>query len=374
MAPPPTRKRRSSQWPDFLAARVRKLRSRMNDAGLQGFLVTNPVDVRYLCDFPGEDSWALVTARQFYLFSDSRFDQQIDQSCPFVKKILRSGAMADAVAGVFGDLKADTVGIQAEHLTLYAQRKLASKVKDVKLKPTDHWLIEQRAIKDHMELRQIRRALSVQEQAFHQTMDQIQPGMSESEIVALIEYNMRWIGGEGVSFPTIVAIGTNSALPHHIVGRTRVKPTTPILIDFSAVAGGYTGDLTRVVALGGLSRRLTDIYNIVLEAQQAGVDAIAPGAKVKDVDAAARTVIDDAGYGEHFGHGLGHGIGLNVHERPVLSPRATGELVEGNVVTVEPGIYVPGVGGVRIEDDVLVTAKGHRKLSTLPAKLESAII
>ncbi len=374
MAPPPTRKRRSSDWPDYLAARVRKLRSRINDADLDGLLVTNARDVRYLCEFPGEDSWALVTARQVYLFSDSRFDEQIDQSCPFVKKVLRTAAMSDAIGEVVGDLRVRTIGIQAEHMTALVQRRLGAKLKDIKLKPTENWLLEHRAVKDAMELRQIRRALGIQEQAYRQTMDQVRPGMSEAEIVALMEYNMRWIGGEGVSFPTIVAIGSNTSLPHHIVGRTRVKAGTPVLIDFGAVAGGYTGDLTRVVAMGGLSKKMSEVYRIVLEAQRAAIAAIRPGARLKDVDAAARSIIDEAGYGECFGHGLGHGIGLDVHEQPVLSWRAEGELVEGNVVTVEPGIYLPGVGGVRIEDDVAVTAKGHRKLSTLPTGLESAII
>ncbi len=374
MAPPPTRKRKTSDWPDFLSARVRKLRARCYEAELDGFLATHPADVRYLCDFPGEDSWALVTSRQVYLLSDRRFDEQIDQSCPFVKKVLRTGPMSDALANTLSDLKIKTLGIQSEHMTVFTQRKLSSKLKDIKLKPTDSWLLEHRAVKDDMELRQIRRALAVQEQAWHQTLDQIRPGMSEAELVAMLEYNMRWIGGEGVSFPTIVAIGPNSSLPHHIVGRTRVKATTPILIDFSAMAGGYTGDLTRVVAIGGLSKKLIEVYHVVLEAQRAGIDAIGPGAKLKDVDAAARQVINDAGYGDQFGHGLGHGIGLDVHEQPTLSPRSRGELVEGNVVTVEPGVYLPGVGGVRIEDDVLVTNTGHRKLSTLPSSLESAII
>jgi Xaa-Pro aminopeptidase len=198
--------------------------------------------------------------------------------------------------------------------------------------------------------------------------------MSESEVVALLEYNMRWIGGEGVSFPTIVAVGPNGSLPHAVPGRTRLKAGKPILIDCGCRADGYCSDLTRVVSIGQMPRKIEEIYNVVLEAQQAAIDAIEPGKSLQEIDAVARDIITDAGYGEQFGHSLGHGIGLEIHEQPTLSKRSEGELVAGHVVTVEPGIYLPGVGGVRIEDDVLVTEKGRRVLSSLPKDLESAII
>lgn len=361
-------------WPDHLSARLKSLRRRIDAASVDALLVTNPTDVRYLTDFPGDDSWAVVSPRAVTLISDSRFDEQINQACPYVKKVIRSGPIVDALADAVGGMKIQSLGIQADHLTVQTHAKLADKLGANRLKSTDGWLLAQRAVKDATELRSIRRAIALHEQAYMQTMDQIRPGMSENEVATLLEYNMRWIGGEGPSFSTIVAIGPNAALPHHVPGRTRVKPNIPILIDSGTKANGYGSDLTRVIALGGMSQKLIDVYKVVLEAQQAAIEAIRPGAKLKDVDAVARQIIDDAGYGDYFGHGLGHGIGLAIHEQPTLSPRSDGELAENNVVTVEPGVYLPGIGGVRIEDDVLVTARGRRKLTTLPNDLDSAII
>jgi len=374
MSKTPRTKSSSVGWPDHLTARLKILRKRIAEADCDGMLVTHAPDVRYLTAFPGDDSWVVVTPKAVTLISDSRFDEQIDQACPYVKKVIRTGAIADALAETVKGLKIKALAFQADHVTVRGHQKLIEKLSKGMLKPTDGWLVDQRAVKDATELRNLRRAIALHEQAYMQTMDQIRPGMSENEVATLLEYNMRWIGGEGASFATIVAIAANAALPHHIPGRTRVKPNIPILIDSGTKANGYCSDLTRVVALGGLSQKLTEVYQVVLEAQQAGIDAIRPGASCKAVDAAARKVIDDAGYGEYFGHGLGHGIGLEIHEQPTLSPRSEGELAEGNVVTVEPGIYLPGVGGVRIEDDVLVTARGHRKLTTLPNALDSAII
>jgi Xaa-Pro aminopeptidase len=360
--------------PDHLAARVRTLRRRLDEADADAMLITHAPDIRYLTDFPGHDSWLVVSARTVMLISDFRFSEQIDNARPFVRKVIRTGPMAEALAEAIGDLSVKTLAFQAEHMTVHARGKLGDKLKGITLKPTSDWLITQRAVKDKTELRQIRRALALQEQAYAQTLDQIRPGMSESELVTLIEYNMRWIGGEGPSFNTIVAIGSNGSLPHHEPGRTRVKANTPILIDFGTKANGYCSDLTRVVTMGGFSQKITDMYRIVAEAQQAAIDAIAPGKTGVEIDRVARTIIEDAGYGDHFGHGLGHGIGLEIHERPVLSTRSTDTLEDGHVVTVEPGIYLPGIGGVRIEDDVLVTARGHRKLSTLPTAMESVVI
>jgi Xaa-Pro aminopeptidase len=346
----------------------------MAEHGLGALLVSNPTDVRYLTGFTGEDSWLVVGVRQVWLICDARFDQEVDRSCGFVKKVLRDGPIVDALAGVVGDAKLDEIGFQADHLTVAARQTLGEKLGEGVLKPTRDWLVDQRSIKDADELRSIRRSIALLEQAYTQTLDQLRPGLSESEVVALLEYNMRWIGADGVGFATIVAIGANAAYPHHRPGRTRVKANTPILIDCGARADGYCSDMTRVVAMGGMSQKLREVYRIVREAQRAAIDAISPGRAMQEVDAAARTVIEQAGYGEYFAHGTGHGIGLDIHEKPVIGRRSKGHLAPGQVVTVEPGIYLPGVGGVRIEDDVLVTGKGHRKLTTLPSDAESAII
>ncbi|HEX7010598.1 MAG TPA: M24 family metallopeptidase, partial [Phycisphaeraceae bacterium] len=188
-------------------------------------------------------------------------------------------------------------------------------------------------------------------------------------------YQMRKLGADGPSFPTIVAADASASLPHAIPGPRKLRKNGIVLIDWGARWGGYCSDLTRVVALGRMPPKLREIYQIVLDAQLAAIDAIAPGKPLKEVDAAARRLIERAGYGRQFGHSLGHGIGLDIHEMPTLSPRSDkGELEPGHVVTVEPGIYLPGIGGVRIEDDVLVTPRGAQVLSRLPKDLKSAMI
>lgn len=217
----------------------------------------------------------------------------------------------------------------------------------------------------------------MQEQAYRETLAWLREEgrPREVEVAAYLEYRMRMLGADGASFPTIVAVDANAALPHAIPGRRRVKDKGIVLIDWGARVGGYCGDLTRVVGLGGMSRKMCEVYGVVLEAQLAGIEAVGPGVKLKDVDAKARKVIERAGYGKHFGHGLGHGLGLDVHESPSVSARAGEATLEaGMVVTIEPGVYLPGVGGVRIEDDVLVTAGGHRVLSDLPKSVDDAII
>jgi Xaa-Pro aminopeptidase len=238
----------------------------------------------------------------------------------------------------------------------------------------DDGLLDQRAVKQPMEISAIRQALKIQRQAFRRTLDQLRPGQTENQVAAFLEYQMRLLGADGASFPTIAAADANAALPHAIPGPRKLRRGGILLIDWGARFRGYCGDLTRVVALGKMPPKLREVYKVVLDAQLAAIDAVGPGKRLKDIDAVARCMIEKAGYGEYFGHGLGHGIGLDIHEQPVLSRRAKGELRPGHVVTVEPGIYLPGVGGVRIEDDVLVTARGRQVLSDLPKSLESAII
>jgi Xaa-Pro aminopeptidase len=235
-------------------------------------------------------------------------------------------------------------------------------------------MLNQRAVKDQSEIRTIRQALSIQQRAFEQTLDIIKPGMTEIEIAGYLEYCMRSLGAEGTSFPTIVAVDANGALPHYQPAGKKLKRGSTLLIDWGAQYKGYCSDLTRIVALGSMKPQVREIYDITLEAQQAAIEAIRPGVSLTEVDRAARDHIKRAGYGKQFGHGLGHGIGLDVHEQPTLSPRSEGELEPGHVITVEPGIYLPGVGGVRIEDDVAVTARGAKVLSDLPKTRTSAII
>lgn len=348
----------------------------MVDWHVDALLVTNPRDVRYLTGFVGEDSWVIIRRRSNVplVISDFRFEEQIAREAPHVSVRIRKGAMGEALANAANRWRVVRLGVQPGNMTLATRKALVKYIPARGLVAVDDGLLAQRAVKDEQEVRLIRRALKCQQQAFEQVVRGLRPGQTEQQIAARLEMHMRELGADGASFPTIVAVGANASQPHAVPGGTKVKQGSTLLFDWGARWGGYCSDLTRVVALGRMPSKIRQIYEIVLEAQLAAIDQIAPGQSVKAVDTVARKIIDRYGFGEWFGHGLGHGIGLDIHELPTLSNRGDGILVPGQVVTVEPGIYLPGIGGVRIEDDVLVTQNGRRVLSDLPKDLDSAII
>jgi Xaa-Pro aminopeptidase len=231
-----------------------------------------------------------------------------------------------------------------------------------------------RKIKDEGELKSIQQSIRVAEEAFDVLKQSIRLGQTELELAARIEYEMKRRGSHRPAFPTICAEGPNAALPHAHPGKRKVKSGSAILVDWGAWVGRYCSDLTRVLFVGSIPRELGKVYEIVLEAQRMAIAAIKPGVKMCDVDAVARNFIASQGYKKEFTHGLGHGVGIDIHEAPSLSWRSDEALAEGMVVTVEPGIYLPGVGGVRIEDDVLVAKRGCRILTRLDKSLSGAVI
>ncbi len=371
---------------DPYKSRLAALRQRLRDAekpDVDAALIVNPADTRYLTGFIGDDSWTVVMAggRKTYIISDTRFEEQIKAEAPHVTAVIRQNtSLAETLKKVVGDLKIKKLGVQKAYITALQLEKIRDELGKKKAVPWDDGMLEQRSVKDAAEVALIRKAGRIQQEAYLEMLDDAEPGLREYEVAAFLEYRIRALGADGVSFRSIVAADRNAALPHAIPGRRKLKPGGIMLVDWGAKLGGYCSDMTRVVAFGSMKPKLREVYQVVLEAQQAGIDAIRPGANQRAVDAAARKVVDDAGYGKRFGHGLGHGLGLDIHEAPVLSPRADedAELQPGHVVTVEPGIYLSGVGGVRIEDDVVVTASasggGHTVLTDLPKSLESAII
>jgi Xaa-Pro aminopeptidase len=364
--------------PVELIARIHALQGRLATSKSAAMLVTNPRDVRYLTGFVGDDSWALVfrTDPRVVVLSDFRFQEQIQREAPHVRAVMRKKGLVEEVEAIVRRRRVRRLALQPEHVNIGLRKRLAKAIGAQRLFEGDDSLIQQRAIKDRGEVKLILAALAIQQRAFVETLSQIKPGRTEAQIAAFLEYRMRSLGADGVSFPSIVAADANAALPHAIPGPRRLKKGGIVLIDWGARYRGYCSDMTRVVALGSMSATMREVYRVVLEAQLAAIEAIAPGRRLREVDDVARRVIRKAGYGKRFGHGLGHGIGLDIHEQPTLSSRAAEAAVlkPGHVVTVEPGIYLPGVGGVRIEDDVLVTERGHRVLSDLPKSLESAII
>ena len=373
---------------DPYKSRLAALRQRLRDAtkpDIDAALIVNPNDTRYLTGFVGDDSWTLVTAtgRKTTIISDTRFEEQIKAEAPpsrVTAVIRQQTSLAETLKKVVGDLKIKKLGVQKAYVTALQLEKIRDELGKKKAVPWDDGMLEQRSVKDAAEVALIRKAGRIQQEAYLEMLDYAEPGMREYEVAAFLEYRIRALGADGVSFRSIVAADRNAALPHAIPGRRKLKPGGIMLVDWGAKLGGYCSDMTRVVAFGSMKSKLREVYQVVLDAQQAGIDAIRPGANQRAVDEAARKVIEDAGYGKRFGHGLGHGLGLDIHEAPVLSPRADedAELQAGHVVTVEPGIYLPGVGGVRIEDDVVVTdsasGDGHKVLTDLPKGLDSAII
>lgn len=362
--------------------RLAKLRARMSGKGLPSFLITNPLDVAYLTGFHGGDSYLLLTPDASTLISDFRYEEELEPIKPLATVYIRKGPMSDAVASVFNNSRAGRCGIQADAMTI-AERDSISKAiaggsgadsADILINTTG-LVAEMRLIKDAGEIDMIRRAVVIQQDALLATLPYIKPGTTELEIAGRLEAEMKSRGSSQPGFQSIIAAEPNGSFPHYRPGPARVAANRSVLIDWGAIYQGYHSDMTRVFALGTWPAKIREIYKIVLDAQELAAAALAPGKTTREIDAIARDHITRHGYGEQFGHGLGHGLGFNGHEEPRLSHMlAATQLQEGQVVTVEPGIYLPGIGGVRIEDDYVITARGAENLCTMPKNLEWATI
>lgn len=354
------------------ACRIAKLRSRLGELDLDGLLVTDEINVRYLSGFTGDSSALLVTSRDVWILSDRRYEEQIASQCAHLQSRIRGPEkrMQHLFAELASEQKFRRLGFEGHAVSWSFYRTLVDGLQGIELIGTSDLVARLRAIKDAGELQILRRAIHIAERAFRVITASLRPGLSELQVAYAMEQAIRDFGGSGVGFSTIVASGSGAALPHYHPGTVTIEKDIPLLIDWGAKLEGYTSDMTRTLALGKVSERWQEVYQVVLEAHLAAIDQIRPGARLCDIDGAARGVIQRAGYGEYFGHGLGHGIGLQVHEMPRMAAIEQGELQEGMVITVEPGIYLPGELGVRIEDDVLVTAKGHEVLCSLPKGLE----
>jgi len=363
--------------PKLLRSRLSALRKLCRGRGMDAVLLTDPHSVRYFSGFTGEDSYLLVGRRWARLVTDGRFAEQARIDCPHVKAVVRGGRMVEAIAELARERGVRRMGLEGRHVSLSMKAELDKVLARMRFKPLAREIDALRERKDATELAAIRRAIRVAEGAFRALRAggrRSFVGRTEREVAAELEYLMRVRGAERAAFETIVAAGAHSALPHYRPGRTRIRRGQMILIDWGAVVGGYCSDLTRVVFTGRIPPQIACVYEIVLRAQSAALAAIRPGATCRSVDAAARKVIAQAGYGKAFAHGLGHGLGLEVHEAPTLGPHSRKRLRPGAVFTVEPGIYLPGVGGVRIEDDVAVVAGSVRRLSSLARRREAMVL
>ena len=358
---------------DRHAVRRERLLRLLKDTEADAILVTSEINVRYLTGFTGDSTFLLLAPQGTRLISDSRFATQIGEECPGLEAHIRTQKthLVAAVADVVTKTRPGRLGFEGEQVSFRFWEQLRDHAKSTELTPLCGLVEQLRSVKDAGEIAEIREAVRLAERAFLVVTAGLTPEMTELDVAHEIEVMLRRFGAQGVSFEPIVAVGDRAALPHYRPTRRRLGDNGLMLIDWGARGpGGYVSDLTRTVATGKLAGRMEKVARIVDEARRAGIAAIRPDVKAVDVDAAARTVIENAGFGKRFGHGLGHGIGLQVHESIRLSSISKDVLKAGMVVTIEPGIYLPGAGGVRIEDDVLVTRDGCEVLSTLPRELD----
>jgi Xaa-Pro aminopeptidase len=351
--------------------RAQRLSELLADAGVDVIAITDLINVRYLTGFTGSNGIALIGPDTRRFMTDFRY---VEQSAAEVDPSFeRAKASRDLLAALAEELPdaATRVGFEDEHVSVRQHGRmrelLGERVELVGL----HGLVEGlRAVKDADEVARIRAATELADAAFEQLIGGGIVGRTERELALALELAMRERGAERTSFDIIVAAGPHGALPHAQPRDVAVERGELVVFDWGAQLDGYCSDCTRTVAAGAPpGDEGTSIYGLVLEAQLAGLGAIRAGVAGRDVDAAARTVIDDRGHREHFGHGLGHGVGLDIHEAPRLAQRAEGDLRAGNVVTVEPGVYLPGQLGVRIEDLVVVTDEGCDILTSVPKEL-----
>jgi len=357
------------------AARRNRLRKLVQQAKADALLVTNFKNVTYLTGFTGDDSYLLVTLAGETLISDMRYSTQLEEECPGLKLEIRAPGdqMPPAVAAVAQRLRVKFLGIEAESAPVALERALREALPGVALVATSNLVERLRLVKDKDEVQQIREACRQAERAFEVVRALVTPQMTELDMAAELEYQARRFGARALSFPPIVAAGPRAALPHATPSKMPLSTSDFVLVDWGANSGLYMSDLTRIVVTGRISPKLRKIYGVVLTAQLAAIDAIRPGLTCEQVDRVARRIISRAGLGP-LGHGLGHGIGLEIHEAPRLTVGQKTKLRPGMTVTVEPGIYVPGWGGVRIEDDVLVTRTGCEVLSNVPKQIEDCVL
>lgn len=358
--------------------RRRRLLPLLEEAQVDLFLVTCDTNVSYLTGFTGDSTYLVAGPERSLLVSDARYTEQLHEECPDVEARIRppSIKLPDATINLLRELQPRRVGVEGHVMSVELRDLLAAALTTVELVPISGKIeSELRSIKDEFEVDEIRSAIAMAVSGFEALKTFAMPGMTEREAAFELEAALRRAGAERFSFPAIVAVGDRAALPHYRAGARRLGEDPLLLLDWGAEGPGrYMSDLTRTMWRGDPSPQFQNVYSIVLQAQAAAIAAIKPGVKGSDVDQIARDVITESGFGPQFGHSLGHGIGLDIHEQPRLAPASDSVLQAGMVVTVEPGIYLPHWGGVRIEDDVLVTETGCEVLSdSLSTRLDDML-
>lgn len=342
--------------------RVARIRERLQAEGADVFLISNPVNRRYITGFTGSAGLVWISSTKQAILTDFRYVEQVKTECPGWE-LIRIETYNDALEELIKGENIRSIVFEEEHVTVKQLREWQDRFA-VELKGSSGWVEELRMCKTPAEIEHIRRAAQIGDEAFAELLPNIKSGRTEREIALELEYLMRRKGASAMSFAPIVASGPQSALPHARPGERILSYGDFVVMDFGCVVNGYCSDMTRTIVIGEPEERHLLIYDLVLKAQVEAVEAVAPGKTGAEIDAIAREIIAEAGYGDYFGHGLGHSVGLEVHENPRLSKTDQTVLAPGMIVTVEPGVYLPGFGGVRIEDLVVVTEDGHEVLTS----------
>jgi Xaa-Pro aminopeptidase len=350
------------------AARQVKLREHLATTRFDGLLINHLPNLRYLCGFTGSAALLLVEQAGSVFFTDVRYDTQAHDEVKSAKVVIARKPVLTALGEFLGQRRrrsrAWTLGVEAEHFTI-ADKKRLTKLHPtgVRLKDAPPMVERNRMIKDDEEVLRIRQAVDLGAKLFERALEVLRPRVKEVEVAAEMELAARRAGAEEMSFPTIIASGTRSALPHGRASEQAIRPGGFVVCDFGVILRGYCSDQTRTVWVGPVPADARQAYEAVREAQQAAIEAVRPGIAVGEVDEAARKVLRKAGLGKHFTHSTGHGVGLEIHEAPRVAAGQEETLRPGMVITVEPGVYFPGKWGVRIEDMVVVTAAGRDVLT-----------
>ena len=346
--------------------RLARIRHDLSEQKLGAIIITQPENIRYLSGFTSPDGALIISAEGAYLATDFRYYEQAQRQAPDFTLVKVTGKFPSRLAELIAEIGAQRVGFESTHVTVDQHQVWVEASEGFELVPTKSIVNEHRAVKDKGELELIRQAVELSDAAFAHIVQWLKPGVIERATAWELEAFMRTHGADDIAFDIIVGSGPNGAMAHAVPGDRQIREGEPIVLDLGAQVEGYRSDLTRTICLGEPDDTLRTIYGIVLEAQEAAEDAMRAGLKGSTVDAIARDLIEAGGYGEQFGHGLGHGVGLAIHEGPRAGKTSEDVLQAGMVITVEPGIYIEGWGGVRIEDLVVIQEQGVEILTTAP--------
>ncbi|WP_025729568.1 M24 family metallopeptidase [Atopobacter phocae] len=345
-----------------MSKRISAVRERLIQEDIDAILITNPYNLRYVAHFTGTAGVAVITHDEAWFITDSRYTEQATHQAKEFEVITHQAGWIHELAPRLLKAGVRDLAFESEHVT-YGMFDQLNEILSVSLVSTTNWIADIRQVKEPEELAIIQKACSIADEAFSFILDYIKPGQTEIEVANALDFKMRELGATEVSFDTIVASGVRGAMPHGVASDKVIEAGDMVTIDFGCYYKGYVSDMTRTFSIGTANEDLQKVHAAVLEAAQAGREAVKPGMTGIEVDRVVRDYLNEKGYGEYFTHSTGHGIGLEIHEGPAISSRSTVRLEPGHVITIEPGVYIPGLGGVRIEDDLLVTEDGAKVLT-----------